>query len=257
MTSANMKIKVSVWRQSGPTAPGAFKDYDLDNVSPEMSFLEMLDTLNEQLTHKGEEPVAFDHDCREGICGSCGMMIDGVPHGPERGTATCQLHMRKFQTGAHIKIEPFRATSFPINKDLSVDRSPFDRIIESGGFISAPTGTAQDANLMPIPKAVADASMDAAQCIGCGACVAACPNGAAQLFTSAKLAHLNLMPQGQAERWDRTVNMVETMESYFGTCTNHGECEAACPKEISIDFIALMNKDFVKAQLKQRRLAGQ
>ncbi len=256
-TNANMKIKVTVWRQAGPNAQGAFKDYDLDDISPEMSFLEMLDTLNEMLNDRGEEPVAFDHDCREGICGSCGMMIDGVPHGPERGTATCQLHMRKFSSGAHIKIEPFRASSFPINKDLSVDRSAFDRIIESGGYISAPTGTAPDANLIPIPKGVADVSMDAAQCIGCGACVAACPNGAAQLFTSAKLAHLNLMPQGQAERWDRTVNMVDTMESYFGSCTNHGECEAACPKEISIDFIALMNKDFVKAQLKQRRLAGQ
>ncbi len=257
MSTANMKIKLTVWRQAGPSAPGAFRDYELTTVSPDMSFLEMLDTLNESLIAQGEEPVAFDHDCREGICGSCGMMINGVPHGPERGTATCQLHMRKFTTGAHITIEPFRATSFPVNKDLSVDRGPLDRIIEAGGYITAPTGSAPDANLIPIPKAVADVSMDAAQCIGCGACVAACPNGAAQLFTSAKLAHLNLMPQGQAERYDRTVHMVETMEDYFGTCTNHGECEAACPKEISIDFIALMNKDFVKAQLKQRRLAGQ
>ena len=257
MSAERMQIKLTVWRQNGPNASGGFKDYALDNVSPDMSFLEMLDTLNEQLVANGEEPVAFDHDCREGICGSCGMMIDGVPHGPERGTATCQLHMRKYSSGDHITIEPFRATAFVINKDLSIDRSAFDRIIEAGGFISAPTGTAQDANLIPIPKAVADASMDAAQCIGCGACVAACPNGAAQLFTSAKLAHLNLLPQGQAERWDRTVGMVDTMETYFGTCTNHGECEAACPKEISIDFIALMNKDYVKAQLQQRRLAGQ
>jgi succinate dehydrogenase / fumarate reductase iron-sulfur subunit len=222
-----------------------------------MSFLEMLDTLNEQLIGNGEEPVAFDHDCREGICGSCGMMINGVPHGPEKGTATCQLHMRKYSDGAHITVEPFRAAAFPVNKDLSVDRSAFDRIIESGGYISAPTGSAPDANLIPIPKAVADSAMDAAQCIGCGACVAACPNGAAQLFTSAKLAHLNLLPQGQAERWDRAINMVETMETFFGSCTNFRECEAACPKSISVDFIALMNKDYVKAQLKQRRLAGQ
>jgi succinate dehydrogenase / fumarate reductase iron-sulfur subunit len=256
MSAQRMTIKLTVWRQNGPNAAGGFKDYSLDNVSPDMSFLEMLDTLNEQLTANGEEPVAFDHDCREGICGSCGMMINGVPHGPERGTATCQLHMRKYSSGDHITIEPFRATAFAINKDLSVDRSAFDRIIEAGGYISAPTGTAQDANLIPVPKEVADTSMDAAQCIGCGACVAACPNGAAQLFTSAKLAHLNLLPQGQAERWDRTARMVDTMETYFGTCTNHGECEAACPKSISIDFIALMNKDFVKSQLKQRRLAG-
>ena len=257
MSGSAMKMKITVWRQSGPDTPGAFKDYELNNVSADMSFLEMLDTLNEQLIGNGEEPVAFDHDCREGICGSCGMMINGVPHGPERGTATCQLHMRKFQDGAHITVEPFRASSFPVNKDLSVDRSAFDRIVESGGYITAPTGTAPDANLIPIPKAVADTAMDAAQCIGCGACVAACPNGAAQLFTSAKLAHLNLLPQGQAERWDRTINMVETMETFFGSCTNYRECEAACPKEISVDFIAMMNKDYVKAQLKQRRLAGQ
>ncbi len=257
MSGSAMKMKITVWRQSGPDTPGAFKDYELNNVSADMSFLEMLDTLNEQLIGNGEEPVAFDHDCREGICGSCGMMINGVPHGPERGTATCQLHMRKFQDGAHITVEPFRASSFAVNKDLSVDRSAFDRIVESGGYITAPTGTAPDANLIPIPKAVADTAMDAAQCIGCGACVAACPNGAAQLFTSAKLAHLNLLPQGQAERWDRTINMVETMETFFGSCTNYRECEAACPKEISVDFIAMMNKDYVKAQLKQRRLAGQ
>ncbi len=252
-----MKIKLTVWRQAGHDAPGAFRDYELADVSPDMSFLEMLDTLNEQLIAAGEEPVVFDHDCREGICGSCGMVINGVPHGPERGTATCQLHMRKFSDGDHITIEPFRATAFPINKDLSVNRSPFDRIVEAGGFITAPTGSAPDANLIPVPKDVSDASMDAAACIGCGACVAACPNGAAQLFTSAKLQHLNLLPQGQAERYDRTVRMVDTMERYFGSCTNHRECEAACPKEISIDFIALMNRDYVKAQLKQRRLAGQ
>jgi succinate dehydrogenase / fumarate reductase iron-sulfur subunit len=254
---ARMPMKLTVWRQPSRGAAGRFVDYELDDVSPDMSFLEMLDTLNEHLIERGEEPVAFDHDCREGICGSCGMVINGVPHGPERGTATCQLHMRKFKSGDHITIEPFRASGFPLNKDLSVDRSAFDRIIEAGGYITAPTGSAPDANLIPVPKDASDVSMDAAQCIGCGACVAACPNGAAQLFTSAKLAHLNLMPQGQAERFDRTLRMVETMETYFGTCSNHGECEAACPKEISIDFIALMNRDYVKAQLKQRRLAGQ
>ncbi len=252
-----MRVKLTVWRQAGPDATGGFKDYELADVSPDMSFLEMLDTLNELLIAGGEEPVVFDHDCREGICGSCGMVIDGVPHGPQRGTATCQLHMRKYTDGAHITIEPFRAAAFPINKDLSVDRAAFDRIVEAGGYITAPTGAAPDANLIPVPKAVAETAMDAAQCIGCGACVAACPNGAAQLFTSAKLAHLNLLPQGQAERWDRTIDMVETMERYFGSCTNYRECEAACPKEISVDFIALMNKDYVRAQLKQRRLAGQ
>jgi succinate dehydrogenase / fumarate reductase iron-sulfur subunit len=257
MSEKQMTINLKVWRQAGPAAPGALRSYQLTSVSPDMSFLEMLDTLNEELIAKGEEPVAFDHDCREGICGSCGVVINGVPHGPERGTATCQLHMRKFANGASITVEPFRATSFPVNRDLSVDRSAFDRIIEAGGYISAPTGSAPDANLFPVPKDAAEASMDAAQCIGCGACVAACPNGAAQLFTSAKLAHLNLLPQGQPERYDRTVRMVETIEGYFGTCTNHGECEAACPKSISIDFIALMNKDYVKAQLKQRRLLAQ
>jgi succinate dehydrogenase / fumarate reductase iron-sulfur subunit len=252
-----MRITLTVWRQPGPDAPGQFETYDVDDVSPDMSFLEMLDVLNERLNDAGDEPIAFDHDCREGICGSCGMMIDGQAHGPERTTATCQLHMRKFTDGAHITIEPWRARAFPVVKDLIVDRSPLDAIVESGGYISAPTGGAPDANLIPIPKPVADAAMDAAACIGCGACVAACPNGAAQLFTAAKLQHLNLLPQGQAERWDRTVAMVETMEDFFGSCTNHGECEAACPKGISIDFIALMNRDFVKAQLKQRRLIGQ
>ena len=202
-------------------------------------------------------PAVSGDDCREGICGSCSMMINGRAHGPETGTATCQLHMRKFRDGDSVTIEPWRAASFPLVKDLIVDRGAFDRIIESGGYVTAPVGGAPDGNLIPIPKGVSDAAMDAAACIGCGACVAACPNGAAQLFTSAKLQHLNLMPQGQAERWDRTVEMVETMEMYFGSCTNHRECEAACPKSISIDFIALMNRDYAKAQLKQRRLAGQ
>ena len=252
-----MQVKLTVWRQTGPTAEGAFETYDVPDVSPDMSFLEMLDIVNDRLTLDGKEPIAFDHDCREGICGSCGMMINGQAHGPARGTATCQLFMRKFEDGDHIYVEPWRARSFPIVKDLVVDRSAFDEIITAGGFITAPTGTALDGNLVPIPKPVADAAMDAAACIGCGACVAACPNGAAHLFTAAKLQHLNLLPQGQAERWDRTVAMVETMERYFGSCTMHGECEAACPKEISIDFIALMNRDYAKAQLKQRRLVGQ
>jgi succinate dehydrogenase / fumarate reductase iron-sulfur subunit len=252
-----MHITLTVWRQPSPTAAGNFETYDVPDISTDMSFLEMLDIVNERLLADGKEPIAFDHDCREGICGSCGMMVNGQAHGPERGTATCQLHMRKFKDGAHITVEPWRAASFPIVKDLCVDRGAFDEIIAAGGFITAPTGSAPDANLIPVPKPVADASMDAAACIGCGACVAACPNGAAHLFTSAKLMHLNLLPQGQAERWDRTVAMVETMESYFGSCTMHGECEAACPKEISIDFIALMNRDYAKAQLKQRRLVGQ
>jgi len=213
----------------------------------------MLDVLNEGLIGENKLPVVFDHDCREGICGTCSLMINGQAHGPERSTATCQLHMRKFKSGDEIVIEPWRASAFPIIKDLMVDRSAFDRIIESGGFISANTGGAPDANLIPIPKSVADAAMDAAECIGCGACVAACPNGAANLFTAAKISHLNLLPQGQAERYKRTEAMVETMDEYFGSCTNHGECEAACPKEISIDVIALMNKDYRKSKLKNRK----
>jgi succinate dehydrogenase / fumarate reductase iron-sulfur subunit len=252
-----VKVTLSVWRQAGPNAAGGFTTYDVDDVSPDMSFLELFDVLNERLIAEGQEPVAFDHDCREGICGSCAMMINGRAHGPELGTATCQLHMRKFADGAHITVEPWRAAAFPIIKDLCVDRSAFDRIVEAGGYITIPTGSAPDANLILIPKPVSDAAMDAAACIGCGACVAACPNGAAQLFTSAKLQHLNLLPQGQPERWDRVINMVDEMERRFGSCTNHGECEAACPKEISIDFIALMNRDYVKAQFKQRRLLGQ
>jgi succinate dehydrogenase / fumarate reductase iron-sulfur subunit len=219
-----------------------------------MSFLEMLDVLNERLTGQGEEPVAFEHDCREGICGSCGVMINGQPHGPQMGTATCQLHMRKFADGATIAVEPWRAAAFPVVKDLVVDRSALDRIISAGGFITAPTGSAPDANMTPIPRDVAETAFDAAACIGCGACVAACPNGAAQLFTAAKVAHLNLLPQGQAERYIRVERMVETMESFFGSCTNHGECETACPKSISIDFIALLNRDYLKSKIANRRL---
>jgi succinate dehydrogenase / fumarate reductase, iron-sulfur subunit len=252
-----MKVTLNVWRQRGPSENGAFQIYEVDDVSPDMSFLELFDVLNEQLIAEGEEPVAFDHDCREGICGSCAMMINGRPHGPERGTATCQLHMRKFRDGDTITVEPWRAAAFPVIKDLCVDRAAFDRIIEAGGYITAPTGTAPDANLILVPKEVSDAAMDAAACIGCGACVAACPNSAAQLFTAAKVQHLNLLPQGQPERYSRVIAMVDEMERWFGSCTNHRECEAACPKVISIDFIALMNRDYVRAQFKQRRLAGQ
>ncbi|MEY2627275.1 MAG: succinate dehydrogenase iron-sulfur protein, partial [Actinomycetota bacterium] len=230
-----------------------FESYKVDEISDEASFLEMLDYLNERLINEGKEAVVFDHDCREGICGTCSLMINGQAHGPERATATCQLHMRKFKSGDSITIEPWRARAFPIIKDLMVDRSAFDRIIEAGGFITAPTGGAPDANLIPIPKPVADAAMDSAECIGCGACVAACPNGAANLFTSAKIAHLNLLPQGQAERYKRVEAMIETMDEHFGSCTNHGECEAACPKEISIDVIALANADYRKAKIKNRK----
>jgi succinate dehydrogenase / fumarate reductase iron-sulfur subunit len=251
-----MNITLQVWRQAGPDQPGGFKTYQVTDISQEMSFLEMLDVLNERLVNQGDEPVAFDHDCREGICGTCGVMIDGQAHGPQPGTATCQLHMRKFDDGATITVEPWRAAGFPLVRDLVVDRSSFDRIIEAGGFITVETGSAPDANMVPVPKLAADTAFDAAACIGCGACVAACPNGAANLFTSAKIGHLNLLPQGQAERWTRTENMVEVMEEYFGSCTNHGECEKACPKQISIDFIAMMNADYVRAKIKNRRLTG-
>ena len=249
-----LNVTLRVWRQSGPGDAGHFETYEAQGISDEASFLEMLDIVNDRLTEAGEEPIAFDHDCREGICGSCSLMINGQAHGPQRATATCQLHMRKFSDGDIIVVEPWRARAFPIIKDLVVDRSPFDRIIEAGGFITAPTGGAPDANLTLVPKVVADAAMDAAECIGCGACVAACPNGAANLFTSAKVAHLNLLPQGQPERYRRVEAMVDTMEDYFGSCTNHGECEIACPKSISIDFIALMNRDYLKAKFKNRRL---
>ncbi len=250
-------LVLKIWRQNGPGDAGRFQSYRVDSISDEASFLEMLDVLNEKLIGEGLEAITFDHDCREGICGSCSLMIDGRAHGPQKGTATCQLHMRTFKSGDTIVVEPWRATAFPIVKDLMVDRSAFDRIIESGGFITASTGGAPEANLTPVPKPVADSAMDAAECIGCGACVAACPNGAANLFTAAKVSHLNLLPQGQAERWSRVQAMVESMDDYFGSCTNHGECEAACPKEISIDFIALMHKDYRKAKFKDRKLISQ
>jgi succinate dehydrogenase / fumarate reductase iron-sulfur subunit len=245
-----MKLTLHVWRQQDGDAPGRFETHDLDDVSPDMSFLEMLDVLNEQLTEAGRDPIAFEHDCREGICGSCGLMINGRAHGHEKGTATCQLHMRKFADGDTVRIEPWRSKAFPVLRDLVVDRSAFDRIIQAGGFISVNSGSAPDANLMLVPRDAAERSMDAAQCIGCGACVAQCPNGAAQLFTSAKVAHLGLLPQGQPERYRRVAAMVEVMEKEFGACTNFGECEAACPKEISIDFIAMMNRDYLKARFR-------
>lgn len=257
MSNHLKNITLKIWRQAGPGDGGRFENYVVPQISDEASFLEMLDLLNEQLIGEGKEAVVFDHDCREGICGTCSLMIDGQAHGPQKGSATCQLHMRKFASNDTIVVEPWRAKAFPIIKDLMVDRAPLDRIVEAGGFITAETGGAPDANLIPIPKPVADASMDAAECIGCGACVAACPNGAANLFTGAKMAHLNLLPQGQAERYSRAESMVEKMDEHFGSCTNHGECHEACPKEISLDFIAFMNRDYVRAKITNRSLASQ
>ena len=245
-----MHLTLLVWRQANPNAKGAFERYEVPGVSPDMSFLEMLDVLNERLTEEKASPIAFDHDCREGICGACGVMINGVAHGPMEGTATCQLHMRSFTDGQTITIEPWRATAFPVLRDLVVDRGAFDRIIAAGGFVSVPTGSPPDANTIPIPKVDADAAMDAAACIGCGACVAACPNASASLFTAAKITHLGLLPQGQPERARRAVRMVEQMDiEQFGHCTWHGECQEACPKDISIDTIARMNRDYVRATL--------
>jgi succinate dehydrogenase / fumarate reductase, iron-sulfur subunit len=245
-----MKLTLNVWRQKKDGAPGAFKTYQAPHVSPDMSFLEMLDVVNEELILKGEEPIAFDHDCREGICGMCSLMIDGIAHGPNKGVTTCQLHMRSFKDGDTITIEPWRAEPFPILKDLAVDRAAFDRIIQSGGFISASTGSAPDANAVQVPKDKAELSMDAAACIGCGACVAACPNASAMLFVGAKIAHLGYLPQGQAERAQRAMNMVTQMDNEgFGSCTNIGECAAVCPKEIKLDVIARMNRDLIAAAL--------
>ena len=247
-----MKLKLKVWRQKNTQSEGKFVEYKLDNVSEGSSFLEMLDILCEDLVAKGEEPIAFDHDCREGICGMCSMTINGIPHGPERATTACQLHMRHFEDGETITIEPWRAKPFPVVKDLMTDRSAFDRIIQSGGFITARTGSAVDANANPIPKSTADYAMDAAACIGCGACVAVCPNASAMLFTSAKVSHMNSLPQGKAEKSRRVLAMVGKMdEEGFGGCTNTGECEAVCPKSISLDMIAQLNRDYAKAKVKE------
>ena len=248
-----MNITLKVWRQPGPQAPGKFEEYKASDVSPEMSFLEMLDVVNEKLVMAGQEPIAFDHDCREGICGMCGLMINGVAHGPSKLTTTCQLHMRSFKDGDHITIEPWRAKAFPVIRDLVVDRAPLDRIIQAGGFISVATGSPQDANALPISKPDADESMDAAACIGCGACVAACPNASASLFTSAKIGHLGLLLQGQPERYRRALSMVAQMDlEGFGGCTLFGECMAACPKGISIDFIKRMHGDYFWGTLTKR-----
>lgn len=244
-----MKFTLHIWRQPGRDHAGHMATYDVHDILPDMSFLEMLDALNENIIHQGEEPVAFDHDCREGICGSCGMMINGVAHGPLRATATCQLHMRSFQDGDEIVVEPFRAAAFPVVKDLIVDRSALDRIIRAGGYVSVSTGSVPEANTLPVAKEDAERSLDAAACIGCGACVAACPNAAAQLFTAAKVSHLARLPQGRLEARRRVGHMVRHMErETFGSCTNYAECEAVCPAEIRIDVIAQMNADFLRGQ---------
>jgi succinate dehydrogenase / fumarate reductase iron-sulfur subunit len=247
-----MRLTLKVWRQKNAQDPGRFVTYEHPDVNEHMSFLEMLDVLNQRLIEEGrDDPIAFDHDCREGICGTCSLMIDGIAHGPERATTVCQLHMRFFNDGDTVTVEPWRARAFPVVRDLIVDRSAFDRIIQAGGFISVGAGGAPDANAIPVPKPNADRAMDAATCIACGACVAACPNASAMLFTSAKIGHLNLLPQGQPERYGRVARMVQQMEQEgFGACTNMGECEAVCPKGISMDFISLMNKDLVGAALR-------
>src|SRR5258705_5661386 len=246
-----MNLTLHIWRQKNAKSEGQMVQQEARDISEDMSFLEMLDVVNEELILRGEDPIAFDHDCREGICGMCGMMINGIAHGPQRATTACQLHMRHFRNGDTIYIEPWRAQAFPILKDLVVDRSAFDRIVQAGGYISAATGTAPEANSIPVPKLNADLAMDAAACIGCGACVAACPNASAMLFTSAKIGHLNLLPQGQPERYQRVARMVRQMEQEgFGACTNMGECEAVCPKEISMDFISMLNKDLIGATLR-------
>ncbi len=246
-----MNLTLKIWRQKNADTTGQFVEYKTDKVVADMSFLEMLDVLNEDLTARGEEPVAFDHDCREGICGMCSLMINGEPHGPLDACTTCQLHMREFKDGDTITIEPWRAKPFPVIKDLVVDRSSFDRIIQSGGFVNVSTGGAPDGNAIPIPKENADKAMDAAQCIGCGACVAACKNASAMLFVSAKVSHLALLPQGQVERYRRVARMVATMDAEgFGNCTNTGSCEAACPKEIKLENIARMNREYLVAQLR-------
>ena len=248
---ANLKLTLNIWRQKSPNESGSFKSYELNNLNTHMSFLEMLDVLNERLVEEGKEPVAFDHDCREGICGMCSMVINGRPHGPMRGTTTCQLHMRHFKSGESITIEPWRAKAFPVIKDLVVDRSSFDRIIQSGGYVSVNTGSAPDGNAIPIPKSVAEEAFDAAACIGCGACVASCKNASASLFVSAKISQLALLPQGQPEREERAKKMVSKMdEEGFGHCTNTGACEAECPKEISLQYIRRMNLEYNLSNIK-------
>jgi len=245
-----MRITLRVWRQSGPRASGAFETHALESVSPDMSFLELLDVLNERLVGAGKSPIAFDHDCREGICGACSLMIDGQAHGPDGETTTCQLHMRRYRDGATITVEPFRANAFPVVRDLVVDRSAFDRIIAAGGFISVNTGSAPEANSLPVAKPRADEAMDNAACIGCGACVAACPNASAMLFVAAKVSHLGLLPQGEPEREARVLALVEAMDREgFGNCTNHYECGAACPKGIPVASIARLNREFLRAAL--------
>ncbi|RMF16043.1 MAG: succinate dehydrogenase/fumarate reductase iron-sulfur subunit, partial [Candidatus Dadabacteria bacterium] len=249
-----MKLTLKIWRQAGPDQPGQLVTYDMDDVNPDMSFLEMLDVLNLKLIEQGEDPVVFEHDCREGICGCCGFVINGYAHGPQKATTVCQLHMRHFRDGETLVIEPFRVAAFPILKDLMVDRTALDDIVQAGGFISARTGSAPDAHTVLVPKENADRAFDAAACIGCGACVAACPNGSAMLFTSAKVSHLAELPQGAPERTQRALRMVAAHdEQGFGACSNHGECEAACPKEISIDFISQLNREFLRASVKEER----
>jgi succinate dehydrogenase / fumarate reductase iron-sulfur subunit len=251
---ATMTLTLHVWRQKSRGSAGQLVTYRAEGVSPDMSFLEMLDVVNEDLVARGEEPIAFEHDCREGICGACGMMINGIAHGPEAETTTCQLHMRHFRDGDEITIEPWRARAFPVIKDLVVDRSSFDRIIQAGGYITAPTGSAPDANAIPVPKDDADFAFEAAACIGCGACVAQCPNASAMLFTAAKVAHLAVLPQGQPERWTRVINLVEQMEAEgFGACTNIGECAAVCPKGIKLDVIGILNREYRRARAAQGR----
>lgn len=245
-----MRLVLHVWRQAGPAAPGRFERYDVADTSPDISFLELLDQVNEALAARQQEPIAFDHDCREGICGSCGVVINGRPHGPQRATTACQLHLRHFADGEEIWVEPWRAGAFPLLKDLVVDRSAMDCVIQAGGFITARTGSAPEANGIPVAKRDAERAMDAAACIGCGACVAACPNASAMLFVAAKVSHLGALPQGQPERYARVVRMIDAMDDAgFGACSNHGECMAACPKEISIDCIAQLNRDVIKATI--------
>jgi len=252
-----MNLTLHVWRQKGPRESGRMVEYAAPNISPDMSFLEMLDVVNDGLAERGEEPIAFDHDCREGICGSCCLMINGRAHGPSRGVATCQTYMREFTDGDHIYVEPWRARAFPLIKDLVVDRSAFDRIIQAGGFVSVNTGGAPDANTLPVPKPAAERAMDAAECIGCGACVAACKNASAMLFTAAKVSHLAMLPQGRVEKSARVRKMVEQMDREgFGNCTNYFECEAACPKEISVDFIAKMNREYLAASVVPESASG-